>query len=64
MFIWIANKSLAPNGASMRPNTSCLNYLVKTFKGSEILVYSIPEGLISYEVVCGRADLSRNSTSG
>jgi len=34
----------APNGASMRPNTATQSRLVKTFKGSDVVVFSLPQG--------------------
>ncbi|MCJ1364640.1 hypothetical protein MMC16_003754 [Acarospora aff. strigata] len=34
----------APNGASMRPNTALLKRLVTTFKGSNVIIYSVPAG--------------------
>ncbi|MCJ1249704.1 hypothetical protein MMC30_006930 [Trapelia coarctata] len=33
-----------PNGASMRPNTRTQNSLVKTFHGSNIVIFAIPQG--------------------
>ncbi|EER42717.1 conserved hypothetical protein [Histoplasma capsulatum H143] len=33
-----------PNGASMRPNSATQQNLVRSFKGSTIYVYSVPEG--------------------
>ncbi|KAL9099500.1 MAG: hypothetical protein Q9163_005005 [Psora crenata] len=35
----------APNGASLRPNTSNQNRLVQSFKGSNTIIYAIPSGI-------------------
>lgn len=36
---------LAPNGASMRPNTPKMHRLVRTLRGTSACIYSIPAGL-------------------
>ena len=37
----------APNGASMQPVGDKQQQLVQNFKGSDIVVYAIPEGMTS-----------------
>ena len=39
-----SNYPVAPNGASMRPNSPYQHYLMNGFEGNDVLVYAVQEG--------------------
>jgi hypothetical protein len=47
------NYSVAPNGASMRPNSPYQHYLMNVFEGNNVLVYAVQEGRATARVFPG-----------
>lgn len=44
----ITNTRKAPNGASMRPMSEYQSQLVQSYKGKDIVVYALDEGMFSF----------------